>query len=427
MDAAPSPSTSPRVWPTWAFIAILALPFLITILFTKGLSSDFSFTMTHDEQKHHYPVVQDFARDWPKMDLIHYSGAMGPGFHVVTATLAQVLGTEIATIRLITTTFSFLAAIALFFLLRDRFKIDPKLSVLLTLAFVMSPYFFGASFAVCTDNFAYAALFTSLYFGLRFMEREAGPDLIWAGLFAMIASVTRQLYVVLFLIYGIMLLRSKLNTGQKAIYSAILAAFAVPLAMLVVAWGGYIPPAFQQSYTQGAGLYGRSLPLALALAAIYTFFLAPTVLAKVWEWMLARPAEMAISAAAGGAMLAAFPLYAVKDRIDGYVVEFGKAPPSLVHSSWMIWLLIPIGAWCVVYAFRHFARFWPILALVALVAAALIPSKFLYQRYLDPIVMLVPFVGLAIVPDRNRWSWILPALLVFGFALFPFVRNAMAG
>src|ERR687892_887250 len=133
-------------------------------------------------------------------------------------------------------------ALALLRLLRRATPLGGLAAFALTLAFVLSPYVFGASFTLLTDNLA-------ILFGLIALERihayaREGSLTAFAVACAAIgaAVMTRQSFLWLVPVAAFFLVLPPLRLDRVAAGGAMLALALVPLTALVIEWNGLVPP-----------------------------------------------------------------------------------------------------------------------------------------------------------------------------------------
>src|ERR671916_912838 len=140
---------------------LLAVPFLIGIAVLQGLTVEIDTFHGSDARIYQLPTILQLSE---RLDLSDYPSAQTPLYHLVTAGWGEVVGFELWKLRLLNVFISYGMALALLRLLRRATPLGGLSAFGLTLAFVLSPYVFGASFTLLTDNLA-------ILFGLIALER----------------------------------------------------------------------------------------------------------------------------------------------------------------------------------------------------------------------------------------------------------------
>src|SRR3954451_6453021 len=191
--------------PPWLYPLLLALPFLVGIAVLKGLTVEIDTFHGSDARVYHLPTILQFARQLPGVDLEHYPAAQTPLFHLLFAVWGKVVGLELWKLRLLNVAVSYAAVLALFRLLVRSSGLREVQAFALALVFALSPYFFGASFTLLTDNLA--ILFALLALGCFERFRRDGRLAVFAaGALAMGAAVrARQSLLWLVLVAAAML------------------------------------------------------------------------------------------------------------------------------------------------------------------------------------------------------------------------------
>ena len=227
-------SASGRLLPA----AVLAVPFLVAIVALQGLTVEIDTFHGTDAGLYHLPTIRQFA---DHVDLESYPAAQTPLYHLVFAAFGKVAGFELWKLRLLNAAISYGAALALLRLLRRSTPLEPGQALALTLVFTLSPYFFGASFTLLTDNLALLFAFVALE-RIDSFRRSGSAAAFAVGCLALSAAVlTRQSYVWLAALAVWFLFRSPEPAGRKLLGLGLVGAALAPLAALVVAWDGLVP------------------------------------------------------------------------------------------------------------------------------------------------------------------------------------------
>ena len=107
----------------------------------QGLTVEIDTFHGSDAAIYQLPTILQFREG---LDFSDYPSAQTPLFHLVMAGWGKLVGFELWRLRLLNVAISYGAALALLRLLRRTTGLDDLPALALTLAFVLSPYFFGA-------------------------------------------------------------------------------------------------------------------------------------------------------------------------------------------------------------------------------------------------------------------------------------------
>jgi Dolichyl-phosphate-mannose-protein mannosyltransferase len=407
---------------------LLAVPFLIGIAVLQGLTVEIDTFHGSDARIYQLPTILQLSE---RLDLSDYPSAQTPLYHLVTVAWGEVVGFELWKLRLLNVVISYGMALALLRLLRRATPLGGLPAFALTLAFVLSPYVFGASFTLLTDNLA-------ILFGLIALERihayaREGSLAAFAVACAAIgaAVMTRQSFLWLVPVAAFFLVLPPLRAERVAAGGAMLALALVPLAALVIEWNGLVPPSADPASCglctdrPGVGpdeLSLRTVAFTVALLGMYAgLVLGPAqwrrlrspvtrTAAKALAAVRLRPrvpvALLAGAAAVGVALVLLEPLEYMPARPGvqgdaGYLWRLSDELPTVLGSSLLFWLLVPLGAVAGALLVRRAG--WTSLPSVYLGAFLLgtLPVNLVYQKYFDPF-MLLAVALFARPPDFRR-------------------------
>ena len=418
--------------PGWVFPALLAVPFLVGVAVLKGLTVEIDTFHGSDARVYQLPTILQLSE---RLDFSSYPSAQTPLYHLLTAAWGELVGFDLWKLRLLNVGFSYGAALALLRLLRRATPLEPWQAFALTLLFVLSPYFFGASFTLLTDNLAILFALLALERIHRFRADGSLVTFAVACLWIAGAVLTRQSFVWLALVAAWFLVRSTGPLGRRAVGAALLGIALAPLAALVVEWGGLVPPSADPASCglctdrPGVGrdaLTLRTVAFTVALLGAYgAVVFGPGLLRRAGR--ISMPNLTAPTLVAGVAvaivLLAISPL--VYEPIvpgqagdAGYLWKISDRLPVVLGSSLLFWALVPLG--CVaafVLVRRAGAESLPAVYLAAFLISAL-PVRLVYQKYFDPFVLLA-LALLARPPDlRTRWDYAGIAFLCVAFVAY---------
>jgi 4-amino-4-deoxy-L-arabinose transferase-like glycosyltransferase len=412
----------------WVHLIVLALPFVIVIAGWHGLSHSFTAFQGGDEPIH-YEIVRAVAHQWPRPWLAGYGAWSGPLVYWLLATLALPFGGSLVAVRLVVAAFSWGTCAIAYVLFRDRLHARPRDALALALLLAVSPFFFGQSFLVLTDTPTWFFVVLALERALAYVQRPGLARL--AAFAACLAAATLMRQISLWLVAPglVALLSMPLPRRRQLAGLGLLVLGVVPLAALLLYWGGPLPPApggGGASTPLAAVHRTRNLLLSLGVVGAYAALMLPAAEIAGW-WRRARRdrawlAALALSAAAAVGLLAAGVLGVVTSFL-GLIsrVRF----PQLAGSSLLWWLLIPLGAatvtGLVATRLAEVRSRVLVCALLGVLVSSMANLRW-YERYIDFPVLLV-FAALAVVAgvtlgraDRERW--LLAGLIAVGSFLW---------
>jgi hypothetical protein len=387
----------------WRARGALAVPFLLTVAALRGLTVTLPIFHGPDERVYHYPTILRFASQLPFPDLGHYNAAQTPLFHVLLAYVGQVTGYELWRLRLVETVISYVLALAVYHLLHRRLELDRAPSLALTLLFLLSPYVFGASFRVVTDNLA--VLFVVI--GIERLEtfRQTGRVAPFAVACAAVgaAMLTRQSTAFMIPVAGLYALCARLPWGARGLLLALLGLALVPVGALFLTWHGLVPPGGDPSSCglcsqgsvhagAGPGLEAQTAELTLATIGLYGLILFAPRLVLAWRARGARPAPIRdaagplIGAGAGVLVLLLWP--ATSAHGAGLIWNAAGRFPTIDHSSLVFWGLVPLSGAILWWRIRVAPRRWIVVVFLGCFLLTAPAIRLPWQKYVDPMGLL---------------------------------------
>jgi Dolichyl-phosphate-mannose-protein mannosyltransferase len=403
---------------------LLALPFLAGVVGLRGLTRTMPTFHAGDEIDYHLPTIQQFARQLWSPDLVHYQAAQTPLFHLIVAVWSRVVGLELWRLRVVEVVVSYGVVLVLYRLLRRYAGLGAWPAVGFALLFGCSPYVFGQSFILVTDNLALLLTLVAVERLLAFQRGAGLPAFATACGAIALALLTRQSTAWLGpLAFVVLVLHAPRERRTLIAGTALLVAAALPLLALVLAWHGLVPPTADPAScglcSPAAGRLGwagdsrlRAPLYALAIVGIYgTLLHGPALLAE-----LRRDGERRWLLPAGAGLVGALALLAVPLAYhtgdEGWIWRLARSGPEPLGSGWPLWPLVPLG--CAVLALlvrRSGAHSLPVLLLGCFLAAQL-ATRLAYQKYFDPLVLLALLLMLRPDQLRGRRALLGPALVL---------------
>lgn len=428
----------------WKPAAILALPFLLVVVAFDWLALTFPTFHGDDEVLYHWPIIQRFFTELPWPSVGDYESATAPLFHVAFAAAAHVLGLELQTLRLLNVAVS-LAAVLVFHGMVARF-LPQREAVLLALLLAVSPYFFGASFLVLTDNFG--ILLALLALRALAAAWDSGSARHWAlfCVFVALAALTRQLYAWLAVgaVFAMFVRREPIARALPKIGA--LALSGLPLLALVIVWNGLTPPTFQQHHVAAAAITPRAGVFGMAVFGLFWAALFPDrVLAALRDLRAQRYLPLLAILVATVAVLLLVPT-TPQESDNGLLWRLSRAMPELGGTRIVFWLLFPLGLLFFWNALR--SRETSVASSACLGLAFLLcnlPNAMVFEKYYDPLtIVLVILTEMRVLQAQQPWpagraegtgaGAVLPllapwsrTLLLLAFLAYPFVSWKMSG
>jgi len=377
---------------------------------------------SYDHDRFHLPLVREFAAQFPACDLADYPSATGPGFHLVLAATAQVVGTGETTLQLVGSIMAIGLAATVAWRL-GSWRGSAWQGVLLSLPLVLNPYLLGNAIWLMTDNLSLWLLACPIL-GATLVAATPARLGRW-GLAAAAACVVRQIN--LWVLAPIAVAgaigwwtgRRGSDDSTPAIVggrggSTLLGwtMLACLPAVLVVGgfawlWGGLTPPSFQEYHA--VSVQPAAVPYGLTLLAAYA--------APLWLPILVGrgdrgrvPRWFAVVASFGWA---AFLIAGNSDaglehgRNGGWLWTLVEKAPAPGGVSVVLAAGSAIGVLLLVQLVSLAAgngRLRGALVATATLAAFLVAhaaNKQLFQRYFDPTVLLVLAILAALAWRRD--------------------------
>jgi 4-amino-4-deoxy-L-arabinose transferase-like glycosyltransferase len=396
----------------WAHLLMLALPFAVIIVGCHGLSHSFNAFQAGDEGTH-YQIVQMAVHQWPRPLLGSYGAWEGPLVYWLLATLALPFGGSLVAVRLVVTAFSWGTCAITYVLFRDRLHARPPDALALALLLAISPFFFGQSFHVLTDNPTWFFVVLALERLFAYVQRPAMARL--AAFAACLAAATLMRQVTLWLLAPglVALLSVPVPRRRRLTGLGLLVLGIVPLVALLLYWGGPLPPGAAAATSLAVVHRTRNLLLSLGVVGTYGVLMLPAAeLAGWWRRAHDHPAwlaTLALPAVATAGLLAA----GVFDSVSSFLALISRVNcPQLAGVSLLWWVLVPLGAAVtaalVVTRLSDVRSRLLVSALLGLLLSAMANQRW-FERYVD-FPILLAFAGLAVVAgvplgraDRLRW------------------------
>jgi 4-amino-4-deoxy-L-arabinose transferase-like glycosyltransferase len=389
---------------------VLAIPFIAVLLATAGLSRPFDVYQAGDEIAH-FSIVLSFAQDWPEPLLTGYESWSGPLVYWLLATLARPFGTSIVSVRLVVVVLSWLTSVVVYVIYRDRLRARPPVALALALMLVLSPFFFGESFCVLTDNPAWLFVAVALERLLAYVGEPRKLRLAGFAFAVAAATLMRQITSWLF-IPALFAVAGARATARDRWWGAVIVALgAAPVIALLLAWGGLLPSGAVQDDPAVHRL--RNVCFSLTVVGLWSLLLIPAEDVRSLGARLHRRGVVAVAAATvlGVAVVAAGVMDSMSGGKDPYGVglvgKLGETWPIVAGTSLAWWVFVPVGAAAlaglVVLRWSALRDRIVVVALGAVVLSAAVNTMW-YQRYADVAVFLL--LGCLVASGRAPVRWL---------------------
>jgi hypothetical protein len=395
-------------------LVVLALPFVIATIALHGLSDHIQTFHGSDEEIFHYPLIRKFIATFPKMDLSDYPSATTPLYHVFSATIGKLVSSDIRVLRAANVLITYASAVALFALFQREIMTGWLTSLLVALTMVLSPYVFGNSFLLMTDNLAMLFAIGAIWCAMRYLRTGQWDMVALAALLACCAIMTRQFYLWLLITILVASVARKLERpAEGALFGALVLTLLAlaPVVVLCVLWGGFTPPQFQ-FYTASTL---RIAPLAFLTATLGMYSAPFLVLSACNVSRLSlqarNVARIAVVVLTSAVLLWFGQLHYVREVVgcngaatcmvtDGYLWRLSQLFPSIGQTSLLFCVLVPLGIIALLCVPRNKAGLFAITIFMSFGFFS-ISQVSLFQKYYDvPALLVICLIFTGIRSDR---------------------------
>jgi len=371
-----------------SLLFVLLLMYVLALSITSGLSEPFLTFHGSDEIIFHYPVIREFVLQLQvgAIDFSSYSSATTPLFHLLNAMFVIFFDADIRLLRFFNVIISFSAVCLLYRTFRSQCEYDESQSAIYAFLFAVSPYFFGTSFILLTDNLGFLFFIFCLNRLLRYRREGSLSDYIYVIIAFALAVYTRQLYMWLLPTIFYVLMSKEKQGHKKIIAMSAIVVSVIPLCVLFYLWNGLTPPVFKEAHSKG-GLYFNfdSIALILANVGFYSLFLYPSAIVKDGLKRFKLIVLVLVIVVIG---LLLFPVeYSVGK--DGYLWRLSGYFPALFNTSIFLWGFIWLGLYfLVLWWFESKQKSIFFMLLLSFIVVSLFNATS-YQKYYDPVILLL--------------------------------------
>lgn len=358
-----------------------------------------------DEREFHRPVIEKFARDFPRVDLADYPAATAPGYHLILAAVHRYVWSDVRLLRAVSAGITVLLVSVLGWSLGRRLPLGTAVAVGLPL--VTSIYVVSSGGWLLPDNLGWLTVLLALL--LAYRRRIDAHAYATAALLLAAAVFVRQVNL---WPWGVLLLAAVLAPAeereeieadaQRSAGPAVAHAWGRRLlamglagvpALLLLAWfyrlwGGLTPPAF---HTPGVGAgthHAGANPAVPAMVLAVLGATGPFFIAFAW-----RP--LAKRRSAGG--------HPGRVLIAGLLLGMGTA--LVVPTSWDHAAGRSSGLWNVSRAFPAIADRSVLIAGLAAVGGATVAAGFAALGARDRWIWLAAWACFIAAQSANAMAW----------------------
>lgn len=211
-----------QLWSIFSFFTVLSISILTIGLPFRG------------DERHFIETIKFFSDNFNLNTLKDYPEVTPPLFYYLFAAWSKLFGFSIESLRIFNSIISFFTWL-LIFKLNEKFIVDKKIQLLISLISVLNPYFLGISAHVFTDMLTINFILISM---ISFFKN----NYISFTIFTSMAILTRQ-YAVIFpsavLIYSALSIKNQVSTNKKFIIASIVSL--VPILILFTIWQNISP------------------------------------------------------------------------------------------------------------------------------------------------------------------------------------------
>ncbi|MCR6657368.1 MAG: glycosyltransferase family 39 protein [Opitutus sp.] len=391
MPCSPQARVHWRAFLPWVFgFALLGAP-LICATNSSNLSSD--------ETSYYLPAVEQLRAKWPVLDLVADSrSATAPGYPYFLASLAQLIGSEVWKLRIVTWLVS-LGVLAVLWRILRATTASHALWALAPLA--LSNFFVKSSGFVVTDNVA--LLLVSLALATLLFQSTARAH--WIGAIATALAVMVRQTTIWLTAPALWKLWRNRHVDRPGARWAVWLLPLVPLAILFVAWRGLVPPIWRaEQYAENGITVTPLLYLAVVLLTMGVPFYAALVSRdELHEDLRSKPVLGLTLAGLALVLLGNSEPNYDAGHWGGYWWSIAARLPVFGSVSPLFAVCVPLGLGLfgallrrlVEHVGRPAAEVWGIA--FAAWAATTCANRLVFHRYFEPTTLVFLIIWVALI------------------------------
>jgi len=408
------------VRPYLILLAGLIAASMIIVLTTNGLNEAYPTFHYTDELNYHYPAIQLFASQITesRIDPSDYSSATAPLFHVLFATLSSAFDFDLVSLRFVNAAISLLVPLVIFSTLHTQLDYQRSRALILAFIFGVSPYYFGASFVLLTDSISFLWIAICIKYMLVYQKTQSNRAILVVMLCFLLASLTRQLNIWLFIPICYCIISANTTNRTKAWQISLMLLALTPLAALIAIWGGLTPPAFQIKHTEQGSINTDALIMMFSLVTVYVIYTKPN---QIIEILATSPAFTALIFLISSAWLILLPVtYKEGLGYDGYLWTIASKLPNILGSNSLFWILFPAGIAVAIKSIQNHTNKALGFAMLAPFITINLVNSTSYQKYYDPYIFLILLMGSGLGKTHHKFDNTAMAVCIVLFLIFDF-------
>lgn len=423
-SAAGGPATKRIAWKAAAAASALHLVLALVAIFA-GIEGTSEW---YDQRDYHLPVIRAFSEALPTPNLTDYQSATTPGYHLLMACVATLVG-EGMMLFLLNALFgvALVALVAASIARHAGFGAGFVGGVLLG----ASPYVLSSSIWLTTDNLANLALISAFLVACPIATGETRYPVRAGALTAICAAVAacvRQILAYAAAFPGAAVVARAVAESRmphwRELATAALALFPAlgVVAVFVLLWGGLVPPSFRQYH--GGGANPVTPVYVLAVVAVWAFPIFVGIPNYLREFFSVR---MLILGTLAAAVACAVPSsYVIHVRFGGILWAVAEKLPAPMDRSMVLVPLAGFGAAAIGAYLRLWSRnpctgsralgVYALLGLVGMTVAQTANSQ-CFERYVQPPVVFFALVAAAAIARTQLRTWPMLAMTAIAVGL----------
>lgn len=385
MIAPAAPHTADHV----RLLGVAVITLLATMLWASAIA-DLEGTIEpqrFDLRQFHLPTVERFAR-LPVWEAVRdYNAAPFPLFYILNGAVFA-LTQSFASLRLVSFALALATLLIVWRLIAECHADRQQGATIAVLGFLaICPFFRGFTWWVTTDVLPLTATAAALLCERRYARSLHRGWMIAALASAFAAFYTRQFYV--FLVAALAIRFIVFDARARVAAFVACAVLSLPGIALIGLWRGLVPPSFSQH--EQPPYLAASLPYVLSMLG---FYLSPLIVMTAWRH--ARDLRDALRQPAIAVPVAVLWLGYLAYFLskDGSFIEAGggmiaKAFQLLPLGGYRFHAMAAAASLMIPYIAYLTLQDWRRNLILPLFVLSFLPTGIIYQRYLDPLFLLL--------------------------------------
>lgn len=376
----------------------------------------------NDEVSYHWPTIEQFTAQFPRVDVTDYPSASAPGYYLLQSFLQSFVWHDVRLARLLSGLITLATILVVYWFAAS--VSPPRRALISVLPLLFLPIAIRSGHWVLADFPGLLLAFVAI--GFCVFGKASPGRMLLVILFSGLLAFTRQIHLwvlvpcVAVMLMGIPWGRGGESDGRSWLYLPVaVITCAVPLLILILlvrVWGGMVPPRFQQRH--GMTWNPAAITVALALVGVLgVFFL--TMVGDVRRFVGRGDRSVWLAAVIGALTGLLWPTSfdMGAGRWGGPIWTLAQHLPSVGERSLLFPPLAAVGAVVLLILKRAAEEAGNgreagllILAFVSMTLAHA-ASPFAFQRYFEPVILalLAWMASLCAGPVAGWWKG--PALL----------------